>query len=147
MSSDNGTSEKPAPRPLSPLAELNRLIHEQLEKEIEPILRKAVQLAKEGNVGALRLLLKYVGVARPGRPVRCELPALRTPEDVVASVQILAADLAAGRLTPAEAAHITKMLDEWLQANAYVRLEKRIKAVEEMAGTARRLPDWPPRDQ
>jgi hypothetical protein len=62
---------------------------------------------------------------------------LKTPEDVVASVQILAADVAAGKLTPAEAARITEILDVWLQANAFVGMEKRLQAVEELAATAR----------
>ena len=141
MSSENSTNEKPAERPLSSQIRLNKLIEEHLEKEIDSIVRNAVKLAKEGNVGALRLLMQHVGVARPGRPVRCELRPLQTPENVVDGLQILAGEVAAGRLTPAEAAHITNILDQWLQAYAHVRVDKRIRAVEETAGTGRWVPD------
>ena len=146
MSSNNSASEKPPARGMSPQIRLDRLIQEQLEKEIEPILHTAVKLAKEGNVGMLRLLLKHVGVARPGQPVRCELPPVETPEDVVTSLKILAGELATGKLTPAEATHMTRMLDYWLQAYTCVQMEKKLQQIEELAGTGRHPLDFTPHD-
>jgi hypothetical protein len=49
-------------------------------------------------------------------------------------MRIVAKDVAAGELTAAEGSNIAKVFDLFLDALGYIELEKRLRAVEKLAG-------------
>jgi len=103
------------------------------DRDIEAIQRKAIELAKAGNLAAARLCHKQIAGQRRGVPVKCELPPLRTAGDVLAAMQIVANNVSAGKLTPAEGADLAKIFDLFLQALGHLDLEKRMTALEEQS--------------
>jgi hypothetical protein len=74
-----------------------------LEGEAEALTRKAIELAKAGDLVALRLCLDRICPPRKDRPVRFALPELRTAEDAKLAASALLKAVADGDLTPSEA--------------------------------------------
>src|SRR5215203_1967055 len=87
-----------------------------LEGEGEALARKAVELALAGDITALRLCLDRILPARKDRPVSFEMPIIARPEDAKAASAALLAAVAAGSLTPSEAAEVVKLVDFCLKA-------------------------------
>jgi hypothetical protein len=69
-----------------------------------------------------------------GRPVKLDLPVLNTSADVAEATAIVAREMAAGELTPDEAAGVTAVLEAKRRAIETTELEARIKALEEAQG-------------
>jgi hypothetical protein len=79
-----------------------------LDGEAEIITRKAIERAISGDPTALRPCLELILPARKDRPVRFELPQIKSLADAVAASAALLTAVAAGDLTPSEAADISK---------------------------------------
>ena len=105
--------------------------------DLQEIMNKVIQKAKEADLAAARLVFDVILRSRRYERIVCELPPVRTPDDVVTAMEKLSADVAAGVLPAEVAADMTRMLDLFLQAFAHVRTEEHIRQVEELAGTAR----------
>ncbi len=82
----------------------------------EALTRKAVELALTGDIAALRLCLDRILPPRKDRPVSFEMPTIDTAEDAKAASAALLAAVAAGSLTPSEAAEIGKLVDSHVKA-------------------------------
>jgi hypothetical protein len=78
-----------------------------VEGEAEALSRKAVELALKGDVAALRLCLDRIVPARKDRPVCFALPNLKESKDAVKASAAIVEAVAAGDLTPSEAAEFT----------------------------------------
>jgi hypothetical protein len=87
----------------------------------------------------MRLCIQLFRPLRRGEPILCDLPILKTPADVLAAMQIIVADVAAGELTPAEGADLAKLADLFLQTLASLNFEQRLRAVEKGAAVERAL--------
>jgi hypothetical protein len=64
--------------------------------EAETITRKAIELAKEGDLTALRLCLDRIAPPRKDRPVLFELPPITSAADAVQASGALVAAVAEG---------------------------------------------------
>ena len=62
-----------------------------LEGEAEALTRKAVELAKEGNLTALRLCLDRILPPRRERPLDMDFPMMTTAEDAVTVTSLMSA--------------------------------------------------------
>jgi hypothetical protein len=74
--SGNPTGKRPGTRNRATMA-----TEVLLEGEAEAVTRKAIELAKGGDITALRLCLDRVVAPRRERPVQFRLPALRSADD------------------------------------------------------------------
>ena len=70
-------------------------------------------LAKAGDMVALRLCLDRIVPPRKDRPVTFNLPTLETAADAAKSSAIVVQAVASGELTPSEAADLSKVLDSF----------------------------------
>jgi hypothetical protein len=95
----------------------------------------------------MRLCIQLFRPLRRGEPILCDLPILKTPADVLAAMQIIVADVAAGELTPAEGADLAKLADLFLQTLASLNFEQRLRAVEKGAAVERALAPPPPQSE
>lgn len=71
--------------------------------EAEAITCKAIELAKNGDLAAIRLCLDRIAPPRKDPPVLFALPALSKAEDAAKGFAAIAAAVASGELTPNEA--------------------------------------------
>jgi hypothetical protein len=105
-----------------------------LEGEAEALSRKAVQLALAGDVSALRLCLDRIIPARKDRPVNFALPKMTEAKDAVAASAAIVAAVAAGELTPTEAAELAKVVDGYARTLQAVEFEERLLKLEKTLG-------------
>jgi hypothetical protein len=90
----------------------------------------AIDLAKGGDLAALRMCMDRLVPARKHEPVAFELPRLDTAADTVTAASTIVAAVAAGELAPSEAADIAKAVDIYVRALATQQFEERLAKLE-----------------
>ena len=98
-----GQSGNPAGRPKGSRNKATLAVEALLDGEAEAITRKAIELAKQGDLVAIRLCLDRIAPPRKDRPIPFALPALDRVGDASASLAAIVAAVASGELTPGEA--------------------------------------------
>jgi hypothetical protein len=107
-------------------------MHESAPGDVTvPLRRFSPKVSLEGGDGpALRLCIERLAPARKDRPVWFDLPEMKEARDAVnASVAIVAA-VAAGDLTPSEAAELSKVVDGYARTLQAAEFEERILKLE-----------------
>jgi hypothetical protein len=105
-----------------------------LDGEAETITRKAIELAKAGDMSALRLCLDRIAPPRRDRPVSFDLPKINCAADAAQASAALVAAAASGDLTPSEAAELGKLVDSYVHALAASDFEVRLAQLESVRG-------------
>ena len=79
------------------------------------------------------LLLALLKAHRPPREraVCFQLPALRSAADAASAMAALTAGVAAGEMTPGEAAELSKMIEAYIRALEASQFDQRLRAIEE----------------
>jgi Family of unknown function (DUF5681) len=126
-----GQSGNAAGRPKGARNRTTMAVERLLEGEAEAIARKAVELAKNGDTVALRLVLERVAPLRRGKPVRFDLPTIETARDVSTALGGILAAAAQGELTADEAATIAGILEIQRKAIETLEIEARLAALEQ----------------
>jgi hypothetical protein len=99
--------------------------------EAETLTRKAIELAKAGDITALRLCLDRIVPVRKDRPVAFALPVLEHASDAVRASGAIAKAVADGDLTPMEAAELSKVVEAYARAIQTTELAARIERLEQ----------------
>ena len=129
MPFEKGESGNPAGRPRGSRNRATLLMESLLADDAEAIGRKAIEMAKQGDMAAIRLCMDRLAPARKGEPVAFELPPLDKPADSVAAAEIVAG-VAAGELTPSEGADLAKVVDVYVRAIATNAFDERLTKLE-----------------
>ena len=95
------------------------------------VMQAVVDAAKAGDMRAADILLSRLWPARKGRPVTLDMPPLRTAADVAGALAEVAAEMAAGTITPEEAGAVAAVLETQRRAIETEDLERRIATLEE----------------
>src|SRR5262249_4995717 len=101
-----------------------------LEADGEALARKAIDLAKGGDLAALRMCMDLLVPRRKHEPIAVDLPRLGTAADTVTAASTIVAAVAAGELAPSEAAHIARRVAISVRALATRELEARLAKLE-----------------
>jgi len=101
-----------------------------LEGEAEALTRKAIDLAKAGDLAALKLCLDRLAPPRKGRTISFDLPVIETSNDVSVALRAVLGAVSAGDLTPDEAQSVAGLLEVKRRALETVELERRIAELE-----------------
>ena len=109
------------------------LLENLLAEDGEGIARKAIELAKAGEIAALRMCLDRLVPARKDEPVVFDLPPLDTAANSVAAAARIVAAVADGDLTPSEAMDVAKVIDVYVGALATKDFEERLAKLESAA--------------
>lgn len=110
------------------------MVEQLLDGEAEDIARKAIELAKGGNTVAMRLVLERLLPPRRDRPVSFRLPRLTSADDAAKAAAALVEAVAAGDLTPSEAAELGRLVDSFTRALEASEFERRLAALEQQKG-------------
>jgi Family of unknown function (DUF5681) len=130
MPFQKGESGNPAGRPRGSRNRATLLMEGLLADDAEAIGRKAIEMAKQGDMAAIRLCMDRLSPARKGQPVAFELPPLDKPADSVAAAAEIVAGVAAGELTPSEGADLAKVVDVYVRAIATNAFDERLTKLE-----------------
>jgi hypothetical protein len=109
-------------------------LQDLLDGQAQALTQKAIDLALTGDIPALRLCLDRIFPPRKDRPVSFELPPITSAKDAAALVSSVLAAVAAGEITPADAAELGKLIDSYVKAYETAELAERLERLEGMTG-------------
>ena len=127
-----GQSGNPRGRPMGSRNNATLACEALLEGQAEALTQKAVEMALAGDPVALRICLERICPVRKDRAVRFPLPPITSARDAADIAAAVAEAVAAGHLTPSEAAEIGKVIDTYVRAYQTAELNDRVVRVEQM---------------
>jgi hypothetical protein len=125
-----GKSGNPAGRPVGARHRTTVAMEQLLDGEADTIVRKAIEMAKGGDGLALRLCLDRIIPPRKDRPIFFEVPAITTAADALKAIGAVVEAVAEGKITPTEAAELSKLIDGYVRSLEATELERRISDLE-----------------
>jgi hypothetical protein len=130
-----GQSGNPDGRPRGSRNKTTMAIEKLLQDEAETIVTKAIELAKSGDTALIKLCLSRLSPPRRDRHIPFMLPEMNTPADTLKAVAAITDAVAAGELTPGEAAHLSQLVANYAKALEVVDFEERVSRLEEARGS------------
>jgi hypothetical protein len=127
-----GQSGNPAGRPKGSRNATTIALETLLDGQAEALTSKAVQLALDGDMAALRLCMDRILPPRKDRPVTFALPEIKSAQDAAITLSAVIGAVAAGELTSADAAEISKLMDSYVKAFEASELIQRLERLERM---------------
>jgi hypothetical protein len=104
-----------------------------LDSEGEIITRKAIEMAKEGDATAMRLVLERLIPPTRERRVNLALPKVTTAADITVAIGAVLEAVANGELAPSEGQALTGLLEAQRKSIEMVQLEHRVAQLERRA--------------
>jgi hypothetical protein len=99
-----------------------------LEGEVEELVRKAVELAKAGDVVMLKFLLGRI-LPRE-RLVKLDLPSMDFADDAVEALGCIMRAVSEGTISPSEGAAVAPLIDSYARAIDLADVVKRVDSME-----------------
>jgi len=99
-----------------------------LEGEVEELVRKAVELAKAGDVVMLKFLLGRI-LPRE-RLVKLDLPSMDFADDAVEALGCIMRAVSEGAISPSEGAAVAPLIDSYARAIDLADVVKRVDSME-----------------
>jgi hypothetical protein len=134
MTFQNGQSGNPAGRPRGSRGKAAILAEGLFEGEAEAIIRAAIDMAKAGDMAAVRVCLDRVAPRPRDRTIAFELPPLHSAASALSALADIAAAVARGDLTPSEADNLSKLVDRYVHMLEETELEQRVAKLEREVG-------------
>jgi hypothetical protein len=125
-----GQSGNPKGRPRGSRNRVTLVALAAMEEGADAIARKVVDMAKEGDMSAARLVIERLVPPAKERPVFLELPSTETAEGIAQAQQAILQAVAAGDLLPGEAATLAGIVEARRKAVETLELEQRISVLE-----------------
>jgi len=131
MPFQKGQSGNPNGKPKGAFNKNTLVAQALLEGEGEALVRKAVDLALEGDRTCLRICLERLVPAKKADPIRIDIPEIVALTDIPKLFTALTASLREGGLTPAEAGTLIDLAEVLRKSLESVELESRISALKQ----------------
>ena len=101
-----------------------------LEGQSEALTQAAIDKALEGDVTALRLCLDRIAPPRKDAPISFDLPDIETAQDAASAARAILKAVAAGEVTPLEAATVMAVVEQFRRTLETTEIEERLAALE-----------------
>ena len=102
-----------------------------LDGEAETLTRKVIELAKAGDMTALRLCLERIVPPRRERPINLALPPLTNAADGPEAMKAIVAAVTGGEIMPSEAQVLAGLVETYRRTIETEVLEHRIAVLEQ----------------
>ena len=126
-----GVSGNPAGRPRGSRNKTTLWAETFLDDHGEEILEKVLQLAREDDLAALKLLLERLLPPRRGRLVQFEMPKTETAEQISSAYGAVMAAAADGIITIEDALDFAKLLDGKLKVLEMTELADEVREIRQ----------------
>lgn len=104
------SSGNPKGRPKGSLNKATILAEQLLDGEAEEITRKCIELAKDGDRTALKLVMERFLPRRRGRPIQLDLPNIKTTTDLDKAYDIVLQAIGEDNISPDQATKVLQLL-------------------------------------
>lgn len=133
MPFEPGQSGNPTGRPRGARNRRTLLIETlfEAEAEAEAVARQAIERAEAGDMAAIRLVVDRLAPMRRERTVDFDLPPIASVRDTAAALAAVTNAVAAGDLTPGEAAALCKLIDSQVLALGDAEFDVRLTRLEQ----------------
>lgn len=125
-----GQSGNPSGKPKGSLNRVTLAIQSLLDGEGEELTRKAIELAKDGDLTALRLCLERICPPRKSRPISIDLPESKTAEGVSLAQAAVVQAVGNGEITPDEGKTLSDILEARRKSIETENHERRLDELE-----------------
>jgi Family of unknown function (DUF5681) len=126
-----GHSGNPQGRPPGARNAATMMAEQLLDGEAEAITRKAIELAKQGDLTALRMCLERIVPPRRQRPVNLIMPEINSVDHANNAMAAITTAVASGQLTPTEATELSRVVDGYVKTLEVTEIERRLRILEE----------------
>lgn len=130
-------------RPVGSRHKASLIAQQLLDGEAEIITRKAIELAKGGDVTCIRLCLERLLAVKKDHPIGVKLPTATCAQDLPGLVAKILALATNGDITPAEAKELCAIVESSRRVIETAELEARVeelkRRVDEHFGEDRRI--------
>jgi hypothetical protein len=126
-----GKSGNPKGRPEGSRNKASLAIEAMMEGEYEAITEKAIELAKAGDLVAIRVVLDRIAPIRRERPIHLEnMPDLQNPENAMSAVAKIVQGMTDGIISPSEANSAALLVGTFLKAVEASDIVKHLERIE-----------------
>ncbi|MBT4047227.1 MAG: hypothetical protein HOB34_06380 [Nitrospina sp.] len=125
--SGNPAGKKPGTRHRATLA-----IEQLLDGEGEALTRKAIELAKDGDLTAIKLCLERICPPRKSRLINISLPAVNTCEGISQAQAVVVQAVGEGKIAPDEGQVLSSILEARRKSIESADHEARLNKLEEI---------------
>jgi Family of unknown function (DUF5681) len=125
-----GKSGNPKGRPAGSRNRASLIAEVSIGGQTEELAKKAIAMALNGDVVALRLCLERVLPPARERPCLFRMPKLQTTSDAIAVLALVSDGLAKGELLPYEAEALCNVVATFTKTIELTALEDRLEALE-----------------
>jgi hypothetical protein len=105
-------------------------LESMLDGQAEALTQKAIKLALDGDLTALRICLDRILPPRKDRPVTFTLPPIACASDAAQASAASVAAVSRGEITPSEAVDIGRLLETYVRTLEITELEQRLNKLE-----------------
>lgn len=125
-----GQSGNPDGRPRGARNAVTLALEALLDGQASALTQKAIDLALNGDIAALRICLDRLLPARKDRPVTFSLPQIATAEDAKQALASILTGVASGELTPSEACEVAKLVEGYVKSIEVTEVLARLDKLE-----------------
>ena len=111
-----GKSGNPKGRPKGARNKVTLLAEALLADDAGAITKKAIELAKAGDMAAIRLCLERILPPLKSRPLNVTIPSIKKSDDILRSVNSILAAVSEGHITQEEADALLKIVEHGRKA-------------------------------
>lgn len=126
-----GQSGNPAGKKPGTRHKATRLAESLLDSQVKELVEKCVEMALGGDGQAMKVCMDRLLPPRKDRPIKIDLPEIKTTADIVAATGLIADSVAQGGLTPVEAQLLTSVVEAHRKNLETADLEQRLQKLEE----------------
>ena len=125
-----GQSGNPAGKPKGTRHAATLAAESLLDGESEALTRQVIDMALAGDIVALRICLDRILPPRRERPIRFNMPPLKTIADALAAMPLIAEGVARGELSASEVGTLLGLVDSFIKGLSQVEFDTRLSALE-----------------
>jgi hypothetical protein len=125
-----GQSGNPTGKPKGTRNRTTLAMEALLDGEAEAITRKAIDLAKAGDMAAVRLCFDRLYPPRRDRHIQFEIPPLNSAADASQAAAAIVEGVATGSLTPSEAGELSRVVSAYATTLEAADFDARLRKLE-----------------